>query len=111
MSHESIAPAADLGPEPAAAPPSSDAWHGWSPFSRDPALRDDPFPIFKRIREQHPVHATPLGYYRVMRHADVQRVLKDLEDGVRTTDGKLPGVDGSVLPRSFMLMEDPPNQT
>jgi cytochrome P450 len=111
MSHQSIAPAADLGPEPADAAQQADAWLGWSPFSRDPALRDDPFPTYNRIREQHPVHATPLGYYRVMRHADVHHVLKDLKVGVRTTDGVLPGVDESKMPRRFMLMQDPPNHT
>jgi cytochrome P450 len=46
-----------------------------------------------------------------MRHADVQRALKDLKVGVRTTDGLLPGVDESTMPRRFMLMQDPPNHT
>jgi hypothetical protein len=74
-------------------------------------MRDDPYPIYRRLREQVPVHKTPLGYYRIMRHADVTRVLKELKVGVRTTDGVLPGVDESTLPRRFMLMQDPPNHT
>ena len=53
----------------------------------------------------------PLGYYRIMRHADVMRVLREFKVGVRTTDGQLPGVDESVMPRRFMLMQDPPNHT
>lgn len=88
-----------------------DGWLGWNPSKRDPALRDDPFPTFARLREEHPVHRTPLGYWRVFRHADVVRVLRELPCGVRTTDGRLPGVDESQLPRRFMLMQDPPDHT
>jgi cytochrome P450 len=110
MSHASIAPPADHTSVPPATQVSDD-WLGWNPFARDGGFRDDPYPIFNRLREQHPVHKTPLGYYRIMRHADVQRVLKELKVGVRTTDGVLPGVDESALPRRFMLMQDPPNHT
>jgi cytochrome P450 len=91
--------------------PDADGWLGWSPFTADRSLRDDPHPVWKRLRAQHPVHKTPLGYYRVMRYADVQRVLKELAVGVRTTDGVLPGVDESAMQRRFMLMQDPPNHT
>ena len=74
-------------------------------------LRDDPYPAMNRVREQYPVHRTPIGQYRIMRHADVTRVLKELECGVRTTDGRIPGVDETTMPRRFMLMQDPPNHT
>jgi cytochrome P450 len=111
MSHASIAPAADYAPAPLAAARDSASWLGFSPFQRDDAFRDDPYPIYNRLRDEHPVHATPLGYYRIMRHADLQRVLKELKVGVRTTDGELPGVDESHVPRRFMLMQDPPNHT
>jgi cytochrome P450 len=99
---------------PSAAPPPTrvpHGWFGWNPFVRDDAFRDDPHPIYRRLREQQPVHGTPLGYYRIMRHADVMRVLREFKVGVRTTDGQLPGVDESVMPRRFMLMQDPPNHT
>jgi cytochrome P450 len=88
-----------------------DPWFGWDPFQRSPQLRDDPFTVMNRIREEHPVHRTPLGDYRIFRHADVVRLLRDTKVGVRTTDGRLPGVDESHLPRRFMLMQDPPNHT
>lgn len=89
----------------------SDPWFGWDPFQRSRELRDDPYPTLSRIREEHPVHRTPLGDYRIFRHADVVRLLRDTKVGVRTTDGRLPGVDESRIPRRFMLMQDPPNHT
>ena len=89
----------------------SDPWFGWDPFQRSHELRDNPYPTLNRIREEHPVHRTPLGDYRIFRHADVQRLLRDTKVGVRTTDGRLPGVDESRIPRRFMLMQDPPNHT
>jgi cytochrome P450 len=96
---------------PHALPPPPEGWFGFSPFDRSAEVRDDPYPVMNRLREQHPLHKTPLDQYRIMRHADVMRVLKDAKVGVRTTDGRLPGVDESAMPRRFMLMQDPPNHT
>ncbi|HEX7478821.1 MAG TPA: cytochrome P450 [Polyangiales bacterium] len=95
----------------AAAAVPSDPWYGLNPFERTGAVRDAPYPALNRAREEHPVHRTPLGDYRVFRHADVVRVLRDLKAGMRTTDGKLPGVDESTGERRFMLLQDPPNHT
>src|SRR5262245_37076719 len=95
-------------------PPSADpdfVWQGINPFTRDPEFRDNPYPALNRAREQKPVQLTPLGDYQLFRHADVVRLLKDTKVGVRTTDGKLPGVDETELPRRFMLQQDPPNHT
>ncbi len=90
---------------------ASDPWFGLDPFQRNGALRDDPYPALNRVREEHPVHRTPLGDYRLFRHADVVRLLRDTKVGMRTTDGKLPGVDETIAPRRFMLQQDPPNHT
>jgi cytochrome P450 len=89
----------------------SDPWFGLDPFDRDSALRDNPYPVVGRLREHNPVHKTPLGDYRIFRHADVVRLLRDTKVGVRTTDGRLPGVDETNAPRRFMLLQDPPNHT
>lgn len=94
-----------------AAPPPPEGWFGVNPHEVPPEVRDDPYPEWNRLREEHPVHLTPDGYYRVLRHADVARVLKEIPVGVRTTDGVLPGADESELPRRFMLLQDPPNHT
>jgi cytochrome P450 len=84
-------------------------WPGVNPFSRDPAVRDDPYPTLRYAREHHPVHKVEIGDYQLFRHADVVQLLKDTKVGVRTTDGKLPGVDEELYPRRFMLQQDPPN--
>ena len=80
-----------------------DPWGGCFPL--DPAFRDDPYPRLARLREHDPVNETPIGIWRVLRHEDVMRVLRDVKTGVRTTDGTLPGVDESdpaFGPRNFM---------
>lgn len=96
-------------------PPSriepDESWRGVNPFTRDPALRDNPYPQLEYARENYPVHFTELGDYQLFRHADVVRLLKDTKVGVRTTDGVIPGVDESTFPRRFMLQQDPPNHT
>jgi cytochrome P450 len=93
------------------AQPPPEGWFGVKPDEHAPELRDSPYEAWNRLRETVPVHRTPQGYYRVFRHADVTMALKDLAVGVRTTSGVLPGVDESVMPRRFMLMQDPPNHT
>jgi cytochrome P450 len=89
----------------------ADPWFGLDPFDRDSAQRDNPYTTLSRLREENPVHKTPLGDYRIFRHADVVRLLRDTKVGVRTTDGLLPGIDETEAPRRFMLLQDPPNHT
>jgi len=85
-----------------------DPWRGANPV--DPAYRDDPYPALARLRAIEPVSPTPVGIWRLTRHADCVRLLHDLPVGVRTRDGKLFGVDESQSgPRNFMLQQDPPN--
>ena len=85
-------------------------WTGVDPF--DPAVRDNPYPFFARLRETDPVNETPIGIWRLTRYADVDRLLHEAPAGVRTTTGELVGVDESqVGPRRFMLQQDPPTHT
>jgi cytochrome P450 len=87
-----------------------DPWTGVDPF--DPAVRDDPYPFFARLREIDPVNQTPIGIWRLTRYADVDRLLHEVPAGVRTTTGQLVGVDeAEVGPRLFMLQQDPPTHT
>jgi cytochrome P450 len=65
--------------------------------------------VLNRAREEHPIHKSSEGDYQLFRYADVVRLLKDTKVGVRTTDGRLPGVDESLVQRRFMLQQDPPN--
>jgi cytochrome P450 len=90
---------------------SDDPWGGCNPL--DPAFRDDPYPALRRLRETDPVNLTPIGIWRLLRYADVKRLLGEVRCGVRTTDGILPGFDESQpgSQRLFMLQQDPPTHT
>jgi cytochrome P450 len=47
----------------------------YNPF--DPALRVDPYPIYQRLRDEDPVHRSPLGFWAVSRYADVAKLQRD----------------------------------
>ncbi len=50
----------------------------YDPFA--PEFRDDPFPVYRQLRDQAPVHWAPdAGCYCVSRYDDVVAVLKDTE--------------------------------
>jgi cytochrome P450 len=88
-----------------------DGWCGVNPL--DPALRADPHPYLKHLREIDPVNLTPIGIWRLTRYDDCVRLLTQVPTGVRRSDGSLP--DEAILPeagpREFMLQQDPPTQT
>jgi cytochrome P450 len=84
-------------------------WAHLNVFDRSTAYRDNPYPILNRAREEHPIHKAADAEYQLFRYADVARLLKDTKVGVRTLDGRLPGVDESLFQRRFMLQQDPPN--
>jgi cytochrome P450 len=88
-----------------------DPWGGCNPL--DPAFRADPYPALARLRERDPVNLTPVGFWRLLRYDDVQRLLREVRCGVRTTDGLLPGIDETEPEdrRLFMLQQDPPTHT
>jgi cytochrome P450 len=43
---------------------------------RDPQVRADPYPIYRRLRETEPVHRSSFGYWILSRYADVDTVLR-----------------------------------
>lgn len=89
---------------------ADDPWQGCNPV--DPGFRDDPYPALKRLRETEPVNLAPVGIWRLLRYADVQKLLTGVRCGVRTTDGRMFGVDETISGQSnFMLQQDPPNHT
>jgi cytochrome P450 len=76
--------------EPLAATPRPEpSWHGADPADR--AYLDDPYPAYRRLREQHPVSLTPDGVWRLTRYDDCLRMLRFSGAGMRRTDGRLPG--------------------
>jgi cytochrome P450 len=96
---------------PAAGTEPPDPWVGANPL--DPGFRDDPYPALAHLREVDPVNLTPVGIWRLSRYDDCVRLLRDVRCGVRTTDGRLPGVDESELERqgNFILQQDPPTHS
>jgi len=73
------------------------------------ALRRDPHPLLRQLRERDPVNRTPLGVWRLTRYRDVWSLLHDAPVGVRHTDGT--GFGEEAGPGEFMLQQDPPNHT
>jgi cytochrome P450 len=96
----------------AATPRPEPSWHGADPS--DPAYLDDPYPVYRRLREQHPVSLTPEGVWRLTRYDDCLRMLRLAGAGMRRTDGRLPGQSPEEAAEErgqFMLLTDPPKHT
>ena len=107
--HDADGGVATATPTTAAAP---DPWAGANPL--DPGFRRDPHPHLARLRENDPVNLTPVGIWRLTRYADVERLLRDVPNGVRMSDGGTltpSPVTASGGPSEFMLQQDPPNHT
>lgn len=45
--------------------------------ARDPRLRDDPYPLYKRLRDAEPVHRTPYGHWVVSGHDAVASLIRN----------------------------------
>jgi cytochrome P450 len=79
-----------------------------------PEFHADPYPFYKRLREQEPVHQTPMGFWVLTRYDDSVAVLRDQRFGREEFQQMLSAVYGGEesdrLPRS-MLFRDPPDHT
>ena len=79
----------------------------------DPSVRDDPFPVYRALRQRGRWHRTDYGLHLVPGYDDCAAVLSDPAWGHGYFDGInpfRPGVDPELLPGSFLLM-DPPRHT
>ncbi len=88
------------------------SWHGADPAN--PAYLDNPYPVYRLLREQHPVSLTPDGVWRLTRYGDCLRMLRLGSAGMRRTDGTLPGESPETALQErgqFMLLTDPPKHT
>jgi cytochrome P450 len=93
--------------------PDEASWHGWYLF--DEGSRDQLYERCHELRKKDPVNETPLGLWRLTRHRDCMRLLREVKAGMRSTAGD------SYSPRlteqarhgraSFMLFQDPPAHT
>jgi cytochrome P450 len=81
----------------------------YSPY--DPAVNDDPYPVYARLRREAPVYHNPeLGFWALSRHADVSAALVD---GARYSSDHGPVLDagtwgpGAHTYLSFVAMDAP----
>ncbi|MFI7123030.1 cytochrome P450 [Amycolatopsis sp. NPDC049868] len=82
---------------------------------RDPAVRTDPYPVYRKLRETDPVHQSDFGFWVLSRYADVNAVLS--ASGVssefyrsQSWTERRGGPDSPLVTsvRSWMLMLDGP---
>ncbi|WP_373086786.1 cytochrome P450 [Sneathiella sp.] len=97
--------------------------HTITPFNPDaPNLKSDPYPIFKSLREEDPIHRAEAGYWVVSRYEDVRNTLMDRKgfgqgDFVKNIQ-LFYGPEFDVLSHvsykwlsEIFLMQDPPHHT
>ena len=88
----------------------------FNPF--DPVTRADPYLVYRRLREEDPVHRSPLGIWILSRYADIEPRLRDpnFSNDIRNAStlplAAAPGVEDRIERRSkVMLFVDPPDHT
>ncbi len=80
-----------------------------------PEFHADPYPFYRRLREEDPVHQSPLGIWVLTRYDDAVMVLRDPRFGregmAELLEARLGA--GSVRPANTrdMLFRDPPDHT
>ena len=91
----------------------------FNPF--EPGFTDDPYPHWRALREQDPVHQSPLGVWLLLRYEDVHRLVRD--PSVSVDDRKAhptpmqemlreaAGVDVTERGDRAMLNLDPPDHS
>lgn len=86
-------------------PARTDPW--FNPL--DPAVLADPFPVYRRLRENHPVYwHDEIRSWILTRHADCVQVLRDAE--LFSTDFRRIGIPTPPTLLSLQTL-DPPDQT
>ena len=82
----------------------------FDPYS--PALHQDPFPLYKRLRDEQPVfHNEKLDFYALSRWGDVHEAVNDTEtycSSLGVAVGMPPGPPSDV---PMLIMMDPPRHT
>lgn len=75
-------------------------------------VRDDPWPIYRRIRDRGPVYRSLLGYSAVSSHELCGKVLRGTEFGVRDSQGRLTEEQAVPIGVEPSLLElDPPDHS
>ena len=86
----------------------------------DPAFRADPYAVYKRLREEEPVHRSPFGFMALSKYADCVAMLRDprsSSDGRKSAgfadEARQQGFDLEAVmedTRPFLFL-DPPDHT
>ncbi len=79
----------------------------------DPATQQDPFPVYARLRHDHPVLRMPDGSVVLSRHADISSLLKSAAVTSAQEAGAVGAPVGALAAhsRSVMIASDPPVHT
>ena len=78
----------------------------------DPELQLDPYPVFRRMREEAPLYYNDRHDYAVSRSADVESALKDHGTFSSAQGGILELIKADIeLPSGVFIFEDPPIHT
>ena len=80
----------------------------------DPEFLADPYPTYRRLRAEDPVHHSPLGFWVLTRYEDVSSVLRDPRFVKEPLAALVAARFGAEVPRGVglsMLDRDPPDHT
>jgi pimeloyl-[acyl-carrier protein] synthase len=79
----------------------------------DPAFVADPYPTYRRLRAEDPVHHSPLGFWVLTRYEDVITALRDPRLAKEAIAAFVAARFGSPVPAMglSMLDRDPPDHT
>ena len=83
----------------------------WDPY--DAQLVQDPYPVFKRLREEAPLYYNDrYDFYAVSRYDDVQQVLRDRDTFSSARGAVLEFIKANApIPSGVFIFEDPPLHT
>lgn len=83
----------------------------WDPYDQD--LNANPYPIFRRMREEAPLYYNEEhDFYALSRYDDVDSGMCDYRTFISGKGGLLEFIkSGATLPQGFFIFEDPPIHT
>jgi cytochrome P450 len=79
-----------------------------------PELRENPYPLYSKLRAHDPIHRSPLGMWFISRYADADALLRDRRlgrDFSRFLDAQIGHGPLRALFDGMMLYADPPDHT
>jgi len=79
----------------------------------DVSINADPYPVFRRLREEHPLYYNERhDFFAVSRYEDVERGLRDFEAFISGRGGILELIKAGIeMPPGIVIFEDPPTHT